>query len=206
MDVGAKIVILMHPKEEKHERTATGRLASLCLKESEIVVGVCFDGHPRVRSLLADPRYLPVLLYPDEKAIDLSVEGLAGEGAAREGPAARRLAGLVPGERRLLVFLLDGTWACAGKMYKQSSILRSLPSIKFTASEPSRWLIKRQPRPGCLSTIEAIHELLLSLERAGLGAYPDRWLLLSLFARMQAYQIESRDDPSRKHHRVPPPA
>ena len=38
-DPGIKFVFLMHPKEAKKQRTGTGRLASLCLPESEILMG-----------------------------------------------------------------------------------------------------------------------------------------------------------------------
>jgi hypothetical protein len=60
----------------------------------------------------------------------------------------------------------------------------------FTPSAPSRWLIKRQPGPLCLSTLETVHELLCALEAAGLEDYPDKARLLSAFSRMQDYQIE----------------
>ena len=65
---------------------------------------------------------------------------------------------------RLLVFILDATWSGARKMLKLSPSLQRLPRVMFTPTAPSRYVIKQQPQDGCLSTLEACHELLLSLE------------------------------------------
>jgi DTW domain-containing protein YfiP len=184
METRARIVLLMHQKEYRYQKTGTGRLACLHLGSSEIVHGVAFDEHPRVRELLDDPANFPVLLYPGPGATDLSAPGFANS-----GPAARRLATEI-GERRLVVFLIDSTWRCSHAVIRESPRIASLPRVQFRSSERSRWIIKRQPRDYCLATIEAIHELLRVLESAGLEDYPDKGRLLNAFAAMQAYQVE----------------
>ena len=75
-------------------------------------------------------------------------------------------------------------------MAKANPALLALPRIMFRPGEPSRFRIKRQPAPWCLSTIEAIHELLCALEASGLDEYPDKTRLLDTFAAMQDFQIE----------------
>jgi DTW domain-containing protein len=184
METRTDFVILMHPMEHRRERTGTGRLTSLCLRGSRIVVGVGFDGNGIVRDLIDDPSRRSLLLYPAADALEPSAEAL------REGGLPLR------------IFILDGTWACASKMYRSSSILRALPKIRINPRHESRWLFKRQPAPGCLSTLEAVHELLLGLEEWGLDSYPDKDQLLAHFMRLQRYQTESSGDPARKHHRV----
>ena len=181
-----RFVFLMHPKEYKHEKAATGRLTHLCLSNSEIIVGVCFDEDPRVREILQDPAVLPVLLYPSRDALNLSVKALAREDL---------------GGRRLVVFLLDATWSLGKKMLRVSTVLQGLPKLMFTPQSPSRFVIKQQPQHGCLSTLEATHEVLMALEGAGLDSYalPDQ--LLTLFSRMQAFQITCAADPSRPGYR-----
>lgn len=179
----------MHPKEFKREKAATGRLAHLCLAGSEIHMGVAFDNDESVNALIRDPRNLAVLLYP--------------------GPHARNLSNseLTPsdlGSRQLVVFLLDATWACARKMLRLSPALQQLPRIMFTPSAPSRYVIKQQPQPGCLSTLEAVHETLTALERSGLDRYDRPDQLLTLFARMQDYQIRCAQDPTRAGYRRQP--
>jgi hypothetical protein len=74
----------------------------------------------------------------------------------------------------------------------------------FTPSAPSRFVIKQQPHPSCLSTLEATHELLVALEQAGLDRYPLPDQLLGLFQRMQDFQMRCAADPSRPGYRRHP--
>jgi DTW domain-containing protein YfiP len=189
MPTRTKFVFLMHPKEFKHEKAATGRLTHLCLPHSEIHMGVEFDGHEAVQTLIGDPNNFPVLLYPGENARNVS------DGALKAGDL---------GGRQLVVFILDGTWSCARKMLRLSPSLQRLPRVMFTAAHRSRYVIKQQPQEGCLSTLEATHELLLALEAAGLDRYPLPAQLLALFERMQEHQIRCATDPNRSGYRRQP--
>jgi DTW domain-containing protein YfiP len=202
MPTRTRFVFLLHPKEFKQEKAATGRLTHLCLPNSELHMGVGFDDHPRVQALLAEPENFPVLLYPGPHAIDLSADA-----NATVGPGAL-IAELARG-RQLVVFLLDATWALGRKMLRSSPSLQRLTRLMFTATAPSRYLIKQQPQPGCLSTLEATHELLLALERTGLDHYPLPDQLLGLFGRMQDFQLRCAADPARagyRHRAYKPPA
>jgi DTW domain-containing protein YfiP len=186
METRTRFVFLMHPKEYKQEKAATGRLTHLCLPQSEIHVGIGFEDHSAVQALLRDPGLHPVLLYPGRDALNLSTGRL-------------RAADL--GDRRLVVILLDATWSLGRKMLRLSPSLQRLPRIMFTASAPSRYVIKQQPHPGCLSTLEATHETLLALESAGLDRYPQPAQLIELFDRMQEFQIRCAADPARPGYR-----
>jgi DTW domain-containing protein YfiP len=180
MPTRTRFVFLMHPKEFKQEKAGTGRLTHLCLPNSEIHMGIGFDEHEPVQELIRNPANAPMLLYPGENARNLS----RGE--------------LTPSDlcgRQLVVFLLDATWGCARKMLKLSPCLQRLPRIMFTPSSPSRFVIKQQPEVGCLSTLEATHEVLLALERGGLDRYHLPNQLLGLFQRMQDFQIKCALDP-----------
>lgn len=189
MPTKTKFVFLMHPKEFKEEKAGTGRLTHLCLSNSEIHMGVEFDRDERVQALIADPNNFPVLLYPGASARNLSRGELRGEEI---------------GSRQLVVFLLDATWSGARKMLRLSPSLQRLPRIMFSPSGPSRFVIKQQPKEGCLSTLEATHELLVALDRTGFDRYtlPDQ--LLQLFERMQNYQIKCASDPNRGGYRRQP--
>jgi DTW domain-containing protein YfiP len=190
MATRTKFVYLMHPHELKRVRANTGRLTHLCLADSVIHVGIAFDSHDDVQALIHDPANFPVLLYPGKEARDLSAGGLP--------------AGDIAG-RRLVVFLLDATWNLARRMLRGSPSLQRLPRVMFSQSAPSRYVIKRQPEPGCLSTLEATHELLLALERAGLDHYPLPGQLLGLFQRMQDFQLHcARHLTNRRHGRRVP--
>lgn len=197
MTTRTRFVFLMHPKEFKHEKAATGRLTHLCLSKSRIISGVGFDENEEVRELIEDPANFPVLLYPGREAVNLSPPAAAPAGA--ENPLARFRSDL--GGRTLTVFLLDATWALGRKMLRLSPRLQALPRIMFTPSAPSRYIIKQQPHPSCLSTLEATHELLLALQKAGLDEYPLPDQLLSLFQRMQDYQLRCASDPALAGYR-----
>ena len=170
-------------------------------------------------ALIRDPQNFPVLLYPGRDAINLS------EGRARPlgAPQRDRTPDSIPGEpsgpalptspssiallaeqllsRRLVVFILDATWALGRKMLRLSPSLQRLPRVMFTPSAPSRYVIKQQPHPGCLSTLEATHELLGALARAGLDTYPLPEQLPALFQRMQDFQLRCAADPARTGYR-----
>jgi DTW domain-containing protein YfiP len=193
MSTRTRFVILMHPKEYKQEKAATGRLTHLCLTHSEIHVGVGFDDHENVQALLRDPKKHCVLLYPGPDALNLSASP-AESGLLRE--IREDLA-----SRELVVFLLDATWALGRKMLKLSPALQRLRRVMFTPSGPSRYVIKQQPAAGCLSTIEAVHELLGALSRAGLDDYPLPDQMLALFDRMQEFQIRCATEPGRDGYR-----
>jgi len=194
MPTRTRFVFLMHPKEFKEEKAGTGRLTHLCLPNSEIHMGKGFDADEAVQELIADPGNHPVLLYPGKEALNLSAAAELQVSAFRSQVS----------QRQLLVFLLDATWSGARKMLRLSPSLQRLPRIMFTPSAPSRYIIKQQPVEGCLSTLEAVHELLTVLARTGLDHYPDPAQLLGVFQRMQDFQISCAADPNRGGYRRQP--
>lgn len=205
METRTRFVFLMHPKEFKHEKAATGRLTHLCLSRSQIVCGIEFERDETVQGLIHDPTNYPVLLYPGRDAVNLSTA--TAPGCAPDGPLASLREQLT--HRTLTVFLIDSTWALGRKMIRVNPSLQRLPRIMFTPEAPSRYVIKQQPHPSCLSTLEATHELLLALERTGLDRYPLPAQLLGLFQRMQDFQLRCAADPSRtgyRHRAYRPPA
>jgi DTW domain-containing protein YfiP len=189
MRTATRFVFLMHPKEYKQEKAATGRLTHLALVDSEIHVGVGFDENKAVLALIRDPGLYPVLLYPGKAALNLSTGRLLPSDL---------------GGRRLTVFLLDATWSLGRKMLRLSSCLRGLPRIMFVPESPSRYLIKQQPHDCCLSTLEATHETLVALERLGLERYPQPTQLIELFHRMQDFQMRCATDPGLPGYRRRP--
>ena len=143
----AQFIILIHPDETRRS-VATGRMAHLYLKGSRLIDGIDFSDHREVNELLADPALHPVLLYPHPRATNLN-----------QLPHPDR-ARIFPRDKRLVIFVLDGTWRNARKMLHLSDCLRRLPMISLTAATPSAFHVRKQPRAGCLATIEAIHQLI----------------------------------------------
>lgn len=145
VDVNIEFVILIHPIEVRR-RIATGRMAHLCLHNSHLISGEDYTHHSEVNALLGDSRYHSVILYPGEDAVNLS------DLTEEERSSVR------PQDRKLRVFVIDGTWATAGKMIRKSKNLSQLPRICFTPEKVSTFRVRRQPHPHCYSTIEAIHQ------------------------------------------------
>jgi len=199
MPTRTKFVILMHPYEFKRIKANTGRLTHICLPDSQLFVGESFDGHEDVQALINDPKNIPVLLYPGKDALDLSAIELSDPQLSTLNAQLK--------SRRLVVFLLDATWRLARPMLRKSLTLQALPKIMFSNAAPSRYRIKLQPEPGCLSTLEAVHEMLLALDRTGLDTYTRPTQLLDLFDRMQDFQIkrtaETRALGISRHKRKP---
>ena len=193
METRTRFVFLMSPKEFKEEKAGTGRLTHLCLPNSELHMGQGFEQDEAVQALLADPTNFCMLLYPGRDALNLSDR-------SKGDPQLSSLTSQLE-SRRLVVFLLDATWGGARKLLRLSPSLQRLPRIMFTPTTPSRYIIKQQPQEGCLSTLEAVHELLLVLERSGLDHYPDSGQLIALFHRMQDFQMKCAADPTRPGYR-----
>lgn len=149
-----RFVILMHEEEARKQKTGTGRLAALCLSNSELLTGIDFTANERVNALLRDPAYVPFVLYPGPKALNFKT---LGEDALPEG-------------RTPLVFVIDGTWRTAGSVLSKSLNVRALPRLSFSRGYVSRFSIKRQPMAHCVSTIEAVYYLIGEAEEAGLEA------------------------------------
>ena len=142
-----RFIILTQPREAKH-RLGTGRMAHLCLANSSLFEGVDFSEDKRVNREIHDPASCPVLLYLSPSSINLT----------RQRWRERKT--LFPGNRKLVVFVLDGTWKSVRKMIRSSRNLARLPKICFDPPAPSAYRIRREPRPECYSTIEAIHQVI----------------------------------------------
>lgn len=172
----------MHPKEYRHQKCGTGRLCGIALSSAELFVGVDFTRHDELNRLLADRNLSPRLLYPGADALNLS-----------SGSPL-----ILPPDQELLVVILDGTWPEARKMLRLSRNLRELPRLAFTPASPSRFSIKHQPHQWCLSTIEAVYELLGALEASGYESVgPARNSLLDILADMVDWQA-SWQTPGRR--------
>ncbi len=174
IDSGVKFVFLMHTKEAKRQRTGTGRLASLSLKDSEIITGIDFSKNERVRSLLSDEKYFPVVLYPGEDAMSAKSEGLS-----------KKIEG-----KTLLVFVIDATWFCAKKIIKLNPEILNLPKISFSGSYRSIFTFKKEPSEECVSTIESCYYLLNELQAENMCKKCDTEPLMSVFKAMIRFQLE----------------
>lgn len=178
-DSGIKFVFLMHPKEAKRQRTGTGRVAHAALLDSEILVGIDFTKNERLCELLSDPKYFPVLLYPDENAWNSKKKGFKE----------------ALGGKKLLAIIIDSTWFCSKKMIRLSSNIMALPKLSFSGTYKSIFTFKREPSEECVSTIETCYYLIKEMQEAGI-AYKnaDPECLMDAFKELIKMQIQKEND------------
>ncbi len=143
VDPRFNFVILIHPIEAKR-RIATGRMSHLSLQNSFLIKGQDYSHNPLVDDLIEDTEYQSVILYPGAQSQNLS--NLKHEEKQSLFP-----------NKKLRVFVIDGTWATAKKMIRLSTNLKALPRICFSPTTPSNFRVRKQPNTHCYSTIEAIH-------------------------------------------------
>ncbi|MCA8951772.1 MAG: DTW domain-containing protein, partial [Planctomycetes bacterium] len=157
-----------HPHERLHP-FGTAKLIRLGMPNARVHT-VC----PGVDRSLHCPLELPddaVLLYPHPDAIEL--EALAN--APGEAPPST-------------LVVLDGTWSHARSLYRENPWLGRLRHVRITPQQPSRYRIRKEPRPEYLSTLEATICALRALEPEASAARLDA--LLAAFDGMIDRQID----------------
>jgi DTW domain-containing protein len=179
-----RILLLQHPRE-KDVAIGTARMAHRALPSSRLRVGLDFAEDPEVLAALARPSPAYVL-FPGPGS--LPVEQL-------------------PREPAITLVVLDGTWSQARKLLRLNPAIAALPRIAFSPPKPSAYVIRREPADFCVSTIEALAQVLAVLEPEG-GAF-ERLLdpFHAMVERQQRFQAEvgaSRHRHAPRRARVSP--
>jgi DTW domain-containing protein YfiP len=138
------VLLLQHPREQR-VAVGTARMAHLALPNSDLRVGTNFVADPIVATAIANPQPAYVL-FPGRDATDVSE---------------------LPRDRPLTLLVLDGTWSQARKLLTLNPHLAALPRVAFSPRRPSDYRIRRQPAAHCVSTIEALAEVLDAIEPEG---------------------------------------
>jgi DTW domain-containing protein len=158
-----RVTIIQHHRERFHP-IGTARIARLGLKNVQVLVG------ERHRGLRVDAGFgaRTGLLFPHAQARTFS-----------DTPPAQ-----LPDQ----IVLLDGTWNQAKSLYKANPRLASLSHFVIHPQFPSNYRIRRQPKSGYLSTIEALVQALEELE-PDIQGLPG---LLEAFDRLVSQQLEKK--------------
>lgn len=137
-----RVLILQHPRE-RDMPIGTARMASLCLPDAELWVGIDWTQSEALAQAIADPARPAALLYPGEGARDVTRD---------------------PPREPVTLVVIDGTWATSKKMLRVNPALAALPRWAFTPPTPSEYRIRREPNDACVSTIEALMHVLGAIE------------------------------------------
>ena len=169
----------MHPKEAKRNRTGTGQLAHISLKDSEIIQGLDFSRNARLQELLRDPKYFPMMMYPEKEAWNAKKEGF------KEAVGSR-----IP-----LIIILDATWFCAKKMIDHNPFLLDYPRLSFFGDYRSIFTFKHEPKPEYISTIESCYYMIKELQTCGLAnAAVNPEPLMDVFKEMIKFQLTAENE------------
>jgi DTW domain-containing protein YfiP len=171
------VTVLQHPRERFHA-IGTARIAQLGLERSQIVVPRdCFT-----------------------RSLEQRFECGPRTGVLFPGPGAQMLEGLDPDDRPEALVVLDGTWSQARVLHKANAWLHGLPHYSLTPLAPTRYRIRKAPRPEYISTLEAIVRALevLEPETAGLEK------LLAVFDTMIDRQLAHQGRNPRLRTRMQP--
>lgn len=136
-----RVLLLQHTSEASHALN-TARLVALGLQNAQLLVGEVFED---LGTLLAAPGYRPVLLFPGDDAQPLTAGGQQDD-------------------RPLLLVVPDGTWRKARKLLYLNPLLATLPKVTLKAGGVSRYRLRKAPKEGALSTLEAVVQALNELE------------------------------------------
>lgn len=150
-----RVVLVMHAAEAS-KPSNTGRLAHLCLPNSEIRLRG-ERGEPLSLTGLVDGEYETLLLRLSPESVELNTEFVAG--------LRRPVRLLVP----------DGTWSQASSA--GARLARALPGVRqvrlTTGGRPSTYRLRTEHHPDGMATFEAIQRALEVLE-GGAAADPAR--------------------------------
>lgn len=130
--------ILQHPAEARHA-LGTARIAALGLGDCTLES----SESPELMHPFSSTTHSPVLIYP--------------------GPTSLPLQELAHEPRRPLLFI-DATWRKSRRMLMENAWLEALPRYELPTPPPSRYRIRREPKPEAISTLEAIVHCLGLLE------------------------------------------
>lgn len=139
------VVVLQHPLEVKQSKGSV-TLLHLSLKNSQVIVGENFNDNDEIKLILERYNQQCAVLYPSEKAMVLSDER-----------------GDVPAVKCL--FIIDGTWKKAYKMFMSNDWLQQLPHFTLSGDIVGQYQIRKTAKKNALSSLEACCYALSVLEQ-----------------------------------------
>lgn len=153
-----EVLILQHPQEQDRD-LGTAQLVKLSLpKRAKVAVGLSWRSLAHAVGREVDKSQwgvlhlgqLPRPLTPAEKTEPIVVLSKSGERLEAES-----LYGII---------VLDGSWSQAKALWWRNAWLLKLPRVMLHPKTPSLYgKMRKEPRPECLSTLEAVAETLTAL-------------------------------------------
>jgi DTW domain-containing protein YfiP len=157
----ARVWLLTHPMEH-HKPTNTGRLIRDVLPDTEIFTWYRTVPDERLLALLADSRYAPFVIFPDDQP-DYA-ESVVGMDAVAAQKAHGRIA---------VFIILDGTWRQCRRIFRKSPYLDAFPVLPLVTERQTRYRLRKPASASHLCTAEVAAELLMQSGDATAGEVLD---------------------------------
>ncbi|TPP60884.1 DTW domain-containing protein 2, partial [Fasciola gigantica] len=158
LSIKTNILILQHPFEEQR-KVRTARILEQALVPEKIRVfrgrRFCEKRFPELMPILASPG--AYLLYPHRDAVPADMIQYSDDSNPQLLP---------PPESGRWLIVVDGTWTQARNMVCSNPVLTALKKIRLPdnqatgVTEPSAFIVRRQPFVGAVSTVEAVARVL----------------------------------------------
>ena len=177
-DAGFDLALCIHPGEARNP-VGTARIIERFVHGARAFTGTGpqLDRDPAFSAWLHESgAESPYVLYPSPSALWLKKE----ENRDTSESSTRKR-----------IVILDGTWSQAKQLLRTSVTLRSLPQIAFQPRHPSRYEIREQPATLCLSSLEAVSEL-IALNQTKISEGHSR--MLGVFYQMVEYQLKMENE------------
>lgn len=206
-----QILILQHPKEFRRRKTiSTVPLIPLVLQNVSICVGYNFNQPEDVELIrdALDRGEKPFLLFPGLDSISLdkreNVDSLIAHESVDRSHLNNDSSSTGDDAPSRLLILLDGTWAQARKMAKESpELLACCQKVQFSAPGNSVYhQIRKEPEDHCLSTLECCAKVLTLLEPGNSNTTKATFHLENVLASLVEQQKQMSLDPVDRHFDV----
>lgn len=145
-----KVVIIQHPREEKHPFN-TGRMANLCLNNSEMLISETLPNQ-QLERLLDTPS---ALLYPSLSWLPQTPQLAEGNNTPSHQNQLEKIEQLI---------VIDATWKKSKKILHLNPKLQQLPRVNLSGDLKSNYTIRKTTVADGLSTIESIALAMAQLE------------------------------------------
>ena len=146
LSIDAHIALLMHENELRRE-TNTGQWLLKSLPNCSKHIWQRKSPCPELVKLLANKKFQPVLLFPDEDSVPMS-----------------QFCRQVTEECKTPLFIiLDGTWQESSKMIRKSPWLEEVPRAHIIPCRRSEYQLRRNQSEGHLCTFEVATEVVRNL-------------------------------------------
>ena len=155
-----EIIILQHPSEFSHP-LGTAQIAKLSFENLTIFKGEDFSKNELLNTTLLNKDCY--LLFPGPKSVQVSKLKVSLENS--------------------VLIVLDGTWKKAKKIFYSTPKLQDLKRITLDQNITSEYILRKEPKLGYLSTLEAI---VYSLEHLEEKSYSKS---IEVLKSIQSFQI-----------------